>query len=147
MHVNTRYRKFEDVPLVELMYLVFTHMPGEGYCRWLRSLLLCLFRALINSLVFWQWTFSWGWDVVHWWQVFPTLPSLINSLVCWRWTFSWGWDVVHWSQVLLMQPSHPLTSPQLQRRPFPRWASWNAGIQQPTLCLASHLSLFSSFSG
>ena len=44
---------FEDVPLVEFMYLVFTRMPGESY-RWrLRSLLLCLndvFRgALINS--------------------------------------------------------------------------------------------------
>ena len=33
----------EDVPLVEFMYLVFTHMPGESYCRQLlRSLLLCL---------------------------------------------------------------------------------------------------------
>ena len=44
---------FEDVPLVEFMYLVFTCMPGESYCRWLRSLLLCscdVFRALINSL-------------------------------------------------------------------------------------------------
>ena len=28
----------EDVPLVEFMYLVFTHMPGESYCRRLRSL-------------------------------------------------------------------------------------------------------------
>ena len=43
----------EDVPLVELMYLVFTCMPGERYCRRLRSLLgLCdVFRALINSLL------------------------------------------------------------------------------------------------
>ena len=32
---------FEDVPLVECMYLVFPRMPGESY----------LFRALINSLV------------------------------------------------------------------------------------------------
>ena len=23
----------EDVPLVEFMYLVFAHMPGESYCR------------------------------------------------------------------------------------------------------------------
>ena len=23
----------EDVPLVEFMYLVFIHMPGEHYCR------------------------------------------------------------------------------------------------------------------
>ena len=30
--------KIEDVPLVEFMYLVFTHMPGESYCRRLRSL-------------------------------------------------------------------------------------------------------------
>ena len=44
----------EDVPLVEFMYLVFTRMPGESYCRRLWSLLLYLcyvFRALINSLV------------------------------------------------------------------------------------------------
>ena len=36
------------------MYLVFTRMPGEGYRRRLKSLLLYLcyvFRALINSLV------------------------------------------------------------------------------------------------
>ena len=35
------------------MDLVFTRMPGESYCRPLRSLLLCLcdvFRALIISL-------------------------------------------------------------------------------------------------
>ena len=45
---------FQDVSLVEFVYLVFTRMPGEGY-RWrLRSLLLYLyyvFRALITSLV------------------------------------------------------------------------------------------------
>ena len=44
----------EDVPLVELMYPVFTRVPGESYRRRLRSLLLCLsdiFRALISSLV------------------------------------------------------------------------------------------------
>ena len=33
---------FEDVTLVEVMYLVFARMPGESYCRWLRSLLLYL---------------------------------------------------------------------------------------------------------
>ena len=41
----------EKVPLVEFMYLVFTRMPGDIYCR---SLFLCLcdvFRALINSLI------------------------------------------------------------------------------------------------
>ena len=32
---------FEDVPLVEFMYLAFTHMPGESYRRRLRSLLEC----------------------------------------------------------------------------------------------------------
>ena len=45
---------FDDVPLLEVMYLAFTRMPGESYCRRLRSLLLCLcdvFRELINSLV------------------------------------------------------------------------------------------------
>ena len=37
--------------MVEFMYLAFTCMPGESYCRRLGSLLLCLFdafRALIN---------------------------------------------------------------------------------------------------
>ena len=51
MHIIKRYG---DVPLMEFMYLVFTHMPGESYRRRLRSLLLysCyVFRALINSLV------------------------------------------------------------------------------------------------
>ena len=45
--------KFEDVPLVEFMYLVFTRTPDESYRGRLRSLLyLCyVFRALINSLV------------------------------------------------------------------------------------------------
>ena len=45
-----------EVPLVEFMHLVFTRMPGESHCTWLRSLLLCLcddFQALINSLVCW----------------------------------------------------------------------------------------------
>ena len=45
---------FEDIPVGEFMYLVFTRMPGESYRRRLRSLLLCLsdvFRELINSLV------------------------------------------------------------------------------------------------
>ena len=38
------------------IYLVFTRMSGESYCRRLMSLLLRLsdvFRALINSLVYW----------------------------------------------------------------------------------------------
>ena len=33
---------FEDVPLVEFQYLVFTPIPGESRCRRLGSLLLCL---------------------------------------------------------------------------------------------------------
>ena len=45
------------VPLVEFMWLVFTHMPGESYRRRLRSLLLCsrdvFLRVLINSIVCW----------------------------------------------------------------------------------------------
>ena len=44
----------EDVLLVEFMYLVFTHIPGESYRRRLGFLLLYLcyvFRALINSHV------------------------------------------------------------------------------------------------
>ena len=44
----------QDVPLVEFMYLVFTHMPGESYSRQLGSLSLCLCDVsgvLINSLV------------------------------------------------------------------------------------------------
>ena len=52
-----------DVPLVEFMYLVFTRMPGESYCRRLRSLLLCLcdvFRMLINSLICWFCTSALG---------------------------------------------------------------------------------------
>ena len=46
----------EDVPLAEFVCLVFTRMLAESYCRQLRSLLLCLcdvFRALINSFVYW----------------------------------------------------------------------------------------------
>ena len=46
MHVNTRYinstRGTEAAPLVKFMYLVFTNMPGESYCRQLGSLLLYL---------------------------------------------------------------------------------------------------------
>ena len=48
----------DGVPLVEFMYFVFIHMPGESYCSWLSSLLLSLcyvFWALINSLVCWFW--------------------------------------------------------------------------------------------
>ena len=45
------------------MYLVFTCMPGESYCRRLGSLLLCLcyvFWALINFFVCWFYMSSLG---------------------------------------------------------------------------------------
>ena len=60
MHVNTRYinstRGTSSVHplLVEFTSLVFTRMPGESYCRQLRSLWLYLgnaFGVLINSLL------------------------------------------------------------------------------------------------
>ena len=55
VHCATTERQLWNVPLVEFMYLVFTHMPGESYCRQLRYLLcLCyVFQVLINSLVCW----------------------------------------------------------------------------------------------
>ena len=52
---------FEDAPLVEFMYLAFTRMPSESYCRRLRSLLLysCyVFWALIISLACWLYIVS-----------------------------------------------------------------------------------------
>ena len=66
----TKTQVFEDVLLVEFMYLVFTHMPGESYHRWLGSLLLYLcyvLRTLINSLVCWFWVSQllWQW-LVEW---------------------------------------------------------------------------------
>ena len=58
----------EDVPLVEFMCLVCTHMLGESYHRRLRSLLLYLcsmVQALINSIVrsFWRNKINWGWSI------------------------------------------------------------------------------------
>ena len=53
---STSSWKTVDVPLVEFMYPVFTHMPVESYHGRLRSLLLSLcyvFQALVNSLVRW----------------------------------------------------------------------------------------------
>ena len=44
---------FEDIPLLECMYRLFTRIPGESYRKRLRSLLLGLsdvLRSLINSL-------------------------------------------------------------------------------------------------
>ena len=71
MCVNTRYKHStntvgvdvvwgnEDVPLMDFIYLVFTHMPGQSYCGQLRSSLLHLryvFWVLINSpgCYFWR---------------------------------------------------------------------------------------------
>ena len=51
-YINPTSGTSSNVPLVEFMYLVFIHMPGESYRRWLGSLLLYLcygFWALINS--------------------------------------------------------------------------------------------------
>ena len=51
MRVNTRYINFTRG--TSCVYLVFTRMPSESFCRRLRSLLLYLcyvFRAQINSL-------------------------------------------------------------------------------------------------
>ena len=39
----------DDVPLVKFMYLVFTYLPGESYCRWIKSSLLCLCDIIIMS--------------------------------------------------------------------------------------------------
>ena len=55
MRVNTRHINSIGGIYI-LIYLVFTRMPGESYCRRLRSLLLCLCNvigALINSPLCW----------------------------------------------------------------------------------------------
>jgi len=46
--------QLDDVPLVELTYLVFTRMPGKSYRKRLRSFVVVscdVLRALINSRV------------------------------------------------------------------------------------------------
>ena len=44
---------FEDVPVVGIMYLVFTRMPGESYRSGFRSLLLCpLLYVSVESVLF-----------------------------------------------------------------------------------------------
>ena len=46
-------KSFFDVSLVEFVYLVFTRMPGESYCKRLRSFLLCscdVSRVPVDSL-------------------------------------------------------------------------------------------------
>ena len=62
---DTISKYFEDVPLVEFMYLVFPRIPDKSYRRRFMSFLLCLrdvFRALINSLVC-RFCFSFVWKV------------------------------------------------------------------------------------
>ena len=46
-HAESAHKGVKDVPLVEFMYIVFTCMPSESYCRQLRSLLfvLCILRT------------------------------------------------------------------------------------------------------
>ena len=39
----------EDVPLVEFIFLEFTHMPGESYRSQLRSLLFVLVGRLLSA--------------------------------------------------------------------------------------------------
>ena len=43
------YVLFEDVPLMEFMYLAFTRMSGERCRKRLRSLLLCLYMCCLSS--------------------------------------------------------------------------------------------------
>ena len=53
---NEKNKVLEAVPLVEFMYLVFTCMPCESYCGWLRPLLLYLgsvYWTLVNSRLCW----------------------------------------------------------------------------------------------
>ena len=60
LHQKYIHKWSEDVLLVECMYLVFTCLRCVSYCRWLGFLLLCLFWALINSLVCWFCTSALG---------------------------------------------------------------------------------------
>ena len=71
--------EFEDVPLVQFMYLVFTRMPGESCRRRLRPLLLFLcyvFRALIKSLL------CWVLIIILWFYLFLFGCSLVCKLPC-----------------------------------------------------------------
>ena len=69
-HTNTT--QAPQHPQVEFMYIAFTCMPGESYCRRLRSLFLCLcdvFWVLINSLACWLCTGALGFvlfQIVFW---------------------------------------------------------------------------------
>ena len=86
LHQDVPLVEDEDVPQVEFMYLVFTRIPGESYCRQLRSLLLYLcytFWALINSLVSWFCTSALGlvlFQIFHftYWPDFNILTTAHN---------------------------------------------------------------------
>ena len=67
-YMNSTRGTSSDVPLVELMYLVFTCMPGASYRRQLGSLLLYLCyvsQTLINSWVCWFCTSALGLVLFH----------------------------------------------------------------------------------
>ena len=69
----------EDVPLVEFMYLVFTCMPGESYCRCLWSLLLCCDVSWV--LIF---PLCWGphsFQFVHFWPTAFIITVQISILL------------------------------------------------------------------
>ena len=106
---------FENVPLGEYMYLVFTPMPGESYRRRLVSLLyLCyVFWALINSPLCWFLTRAdfhqnvWrSLSYIHASVTFdpllvPGKPQLIEEILvrfCWvnQWFLSWCMSHLFW---------------------------------------------------
>ena len=86
------------VPLVKFMYLLFTQMPVENYCRQLRSLSLCLcdvFQVLINSFVCWFFIMyiilskerniksDSSFDIKQWWWLFWMLFSRDHWYSAW----------------------------------------------------------------
>ena len=76
----------EDLPLVELMYPVFTRMPGERYRRRLRSLLLylcCIFQELINCVVCWLRAWIWSFYTYSY-QNCPVSSLLFSQFLHWR---------------------------------------------------------------
>ena len=67
-HLKDIIQKHISKDLMEFMYFVLTHIPGESYHRWLRSLMMCLcdvFWVLINSRVCWFCTSTLGHILFH----------------------------------------------------------------------------------
>ena len=96
-------------------------MPGESYCRWLGSLLLCLcdvFWALINSLVCW---FCCCWQPSTWRRT--TARAAWST--CWYRTGRWWTPQTIWAWRLCILPVRGVTR-----------TSWWA-----SLCCAPRLSL------